>query len=178
MRHDLSQSQPFARSGFTLIEVLIVMAIIGISAAMVLPMLGSRNDLNVSAAARKVVADIAWAQNMAIATQSRWHVRFSDSGYNVAREQDGVLTIVEHPVDQAPMSVIFGEASPETVLRGVVLGEVVFGESTHLVFDQLGTPRAGIEGDTLGEEGTVVLQAGTRSVTIRVQPLTGEISVE
>lgn len=178
MRHDRTQSQTSARSGFTLIEVLIVMAIIGISAAMVLPMLGSRNDLNVSAAARKVVADIAWAQNMAIATQSRWHVRFSDSGYNVAREQDGVLTIVEHPVDQSPLSVIFGVASPEPVLRGVVLGDVEFDESTHLVFDQLGTPRAGDDANTLGEVGTVVLQAGTRIITIRVQPLTGEISVE
>jgi hypothetical protein len=74
--------------------------------------------------------------------------------------------------------VIFGVASPEPVLRGVVLGDVEFDETTHLVFDQLGTPRAGDEANTLGEVGTVILQAGARSVTIRVQPLTGEISVE
>ena len=166
------------RRGFTLIEVLIVMAIIGISAAMVLPMLGSRNDLNVSAAARKVVADVAWAQNMAVATQSRWHVRFSASGYNIARERDGVLTVVEHPVDQSPMSVIFGVASPEPVLRGVLLGEVAFDESTHLIFDHLGTPRVGEEAVPLTDQGTIVLQAGTRSITIRIEPLTGEISVE
>jgi prepilin-type N-terminal cleavage/methylation domain-containing protein len=178
MRHRLTSNLIHPLKGFTLIEVLIVMAIIGISAAMVLPMLGSRNDLNVSAAARKVVADIAWAQNMAVATQSRWHVRFSASGYNVAREQDGVLTIVEHPVDQSPLAVIFGVASPEPVLQGVALGTVEFDETTHLVFDQLGTPRTGEAATPLADDGTVVLQAGARSVTIRIQPLTGEISVE
>src|SRR4051812_15921681 len=61
-------------AGFTLVEILMVVIILGIASAVVVPNLGQRNDLVAAAAARAVVADIMYAQNRAILAQSMRYV--------------------------------------------------------------------------------------------------------
>ena len=59
--------------GFTLVEILMVVVILGIAAACVVPQLSSRDDLKTAAAARVVMADLIYAQNRAIAVQQTVH---------------------------------------------------------------------------------------------------------
>src|SRR6476661_4283988 len=65
-----------ARRGFTLVEILAVLVIIGIASAIVIPQLATRDDLRAAAAARILVADLIYAQNMAISQQRPIYVRF------------------------------------------------------------------------------------------------------
>src|SRR4051812_1277839 len=64
------------KAAFTLVEILMVVIILGIASAVIVPNLGTRNDMNVAAAARVVMADLMYAQNRAIVTQSMTYVQF------------------------------------------------------------------------------------------------------
>src|SRR2546423_2350831 len=76
MRIQLRHPRRLHRSGFTLVEILMVVIILGIASAVVVPNLGTHNDLNVAAGARVVMADLVYAQNKAIVTQGMVYVNF------------------------------------------------------------------------------------------------------
>ena len=55
---------------FTLAEILVVIVILGICSAVIVPKLGSHDDLTLSAAARTLTADLMYAQNLSISQSS------------------------------------------------------------------------------------------------------------
>ena len=69
-------------TAFTFTEVLVVVVILGIASAIVLPQVASHDDLNTSAAARTVMADLLYAQNKAISTEGWTYVTFSVTSQN------------------------------------------------------------------------------------------------
>src|SRR4051794_29157191 len=85
-----------AGKGFTLVEILVVIIILGIASAMIIPQLGSRDDLVVSAAARMMMADMIYAQNRAISLQKPHYVRFDGQQYTVS--DTTAITPITHPV--------------------------------------------------------------------------------
>jgi prepilin-type N-terminal cleavage/methylation domain-containing protein len=169
------------RRAFTLVEILMVVIILGIAGAIIVPQIGSRNDLRAAAAARLLISDITYAQNRAIAQQKKHYVRFVNQTYSVC---DSIaLTPIAHPLKPAQSNglyqITFG-ANGTTGLDQCAIGTVDFGSQTVIGFNDLGEPFAfdGVTESPLTSPGTIIVQSGDVSLTIQIEPFTGEASVQ
>jgi prepilin-type N-terminal cleavage/methylation domain-containing protein len=179
--------------GFTLIEILTVIVILGIASAVIAPQIGSRDDIKAKAGARVVIADLLYAQNMAIAKQAYYYVRF-----NAANETYQVMTgpgasstdqanVIDHPVSKGKFTTTFGPAGDGRV-RDIKIKSAVFNGVTSsftdeftLAFDELGTPYVycydvGNRNELL--DGNIVIECGAYTITVSVERYTGEIKVQ
>jgi len=152
------------RRAFTLVEILMVLMILGIAAAMIAPRLGSMGDIQVSSAARTLVANMEYAQNEAIVTQQDMTVEFNESfeKYWLADAAGNLLT---HPVTKRDFTVEFPN---ERGLQKVEVLSADFGGNDKVTFDSLGSPSNG---------GSVMLGADGHTYRVDVAPVTGRIQV-
>jgi prepilin-type N-terminal cleavage/methylation domain-containing protein len=173
----------FARA-FTLVEILVVVLILGIAAAVIVPSMGSRDDLKAAAAARMVMADLIYAQNRAITTQQRHYIIFNTTAPQNFRislsPTDG--SSIQHPVTKDPYTMRVGPGGASG-LSEVTLGNVDFEGRTTLAFDELGVPyfydpmaNATTATSTSGGS-SIQIRCGTHTLTILIEPYTGEIKV-
>lgn len=167
-------------SAFTLIEILCVVVIIGIAASIIVPSIGSRDDLRAASMARVVMADLIYAQNRAVSLQKVQYVRFNTTTqlYEVL-DSIGPDVLVTHPVEQKPFQVKLSNGRTDD-LRYVKLNTVAFDGKTVMAFDELGTP---LSVDTATStkspmvSGNIVLKSGTYQLTISIEPYSGELKV-
>lgn len=152
-------------SGFSLIEILIVVMIIAIAAAMAIPMMSSAGGIQVRSAANMVAADLEYAKSMAISRQKMYAVVFDKSteSYQIFEDSNGV---VYHPVKKGFKYIV--NFSSDGRLSKVDITDVVFNSGEVVEFDYLGSPDNG---------GVITLQADGTTVTIIVEAVTGFISI-
>lgn len=169
------------RPGFTFIEILVVVLILGIASAIILPQISSRNDLDTASAARTVMADLLYAQNRAIATQQSHYVVFNVAGqsYSLYSGSSGPTTLLTHPINGNSYVMTFGPAGANNISSNVTLGSVSFNGQNTIAFNELGVPYGYNSGSSvpLSQPGTIVLNCGSYSLTISVTQDTGEITV-
>jgi prepilin-type N-terminal cleavage/methylation domain-containing protein len=166
--------------GFTLVEILVVVIILGIASAIILPQVGTRNDLVAAAAARVVMSDLIYAQNRSIASQKKHYLQFVGQQYSVMTRPDDTSTTFtanQHPVTKNSYSATFGVKN-----SGLDSVTLIDANPTFLGFDELGSPFSydpvtNLE-TTLTTEATITIRAGTMDMTIRLEPYTGECSVQ
>ena len=170
-------------------EILAVLVIIGIASAIVVPNLGTRDDLRATAAARTLVADLIYAQNLAISSQKTTYVKFdvANNCYKLlSTASSGGDVIMSHPMTQLSYVQTFGSSSKN--LESVTLYSATFnGVDTAnyvndytLAFDEMGAPYAydytkNDKSDL--KDGTIVIKSGSFTTTVTISPYTGEISV-
>jgi prepilin-type N-terminal cleavage/methylation domain-containing protein len=178
------------RRGFTLVEILVVVVILGIASAIVLPQIGSRDDLNAATAARAVMADLIYAQNLAIAKQKSYYVRFYGQCYSVC--DSNALVPIDHPLKPSlnggKYIITFGDQATPTPsgvtpgLERVSLKSCDFLGQTVMGFDEMGQPfsfdTTTSTATTMTAAGTIEIQSGSNTLTISVQPFTGEATVQ
>jgi prepilin-type N-terminal cleavage/methylation domain-containing protein len=167
---------------FTLVEILVVVIILGIAGAIIVPSIGSRDDLKAAAAARVIMADLIYTQNLAITSQGNRYVAFDVAGqkYSVTDSAGGVIT---HPVNQTPYTQVFGGTSQSNLPDLKLVSTTFIGVSgvaqTKIGFDELGTPLTcnplGVT-ETLST-GSILIQAGKYKLKVDIEPFTGQISV-
>jgi prepilin-type N-terminal cleavage/methylation domain-containing protein len=160
------------RGGYTLIEVLIVVTVLGIAATMVVPTFSQTSPLRVQAAVRTIVADITQAQSDAVALQVGHGIRFVSDGANT------------HCI-LAPVSGTHLDESTDVITRRQIGGEE-FGNVTFtdinlpdgiLVFDALGGPVESPGSDIPAPTQSVTLSAGSISYRITIEAYTGRVTV-
>lgn len=165
-----------------MIEVMVCVVILAIASAIVVPMIGGRADLKLSAATRKLVADLQYAQNLAIATRDPVYIRFEPNKYTLFRRAGSVSTTIAQPIDPGSFVVQFGSAATYGALKQIAMAQPNFGSRLNSVgFDSLGAPLVLDEvtstKTSLATAASVTLTCETQSQQVKIEPYTGEISV-
>ena len=158
------------RGGYTLIEVLIVVTIIGIAAAVVVPHMLAAGTLGVQAAARIIIADILFAQNDAIAQQRNRRVVFdpANESYSLTDDAGTVLSVNWKGGGVNNYTVDF---TTDSRFQGVEIVLANFGGATPtmLEFDALGSPLNG---------GAVEIKFQDQRYRITVASFTGRVTFQ
>lgn len=156
------------RGGFTLIEVLVVVAIIGIAGAVVVPQMLKSSTLTVQAAGRMVIADLLYAQNEAIAQQRPRRLVFDVDGnsYRMTDDQDNTLQASWRDSQGSGNYVI--NFSKDSRFAGVRLKNVDFGGEKYVEYDALGAPAQG---------GSLDLVTDNVTYRVTVSPFTGRVVI-
>jgi prepilin-type N-terminal cleavage/methylation domain-containing protein len=159
--------------GYTLIEILIVVTIVGIAGAMVIPSLGSTDVLRVQTTVRTIVGDINYAQSDALARQQQRALVFDvdNNLYMVVELPGGVLD----PQHNTVRRVNLNNSRQNHTSR---LESVDFDGTPILVFDSMGGPVAGPGSNTPGTGGTIVLSGSGARFQVLVEAYTGRVTVE
>lgn len=151
------------RSGFTLVEIIVVVMILAIAAAVVVPQAIGSSDLQAVSAARTTASDIEYARDLAITTAQSVTVTFNVSGNSYTLTSGGAA--IQHPITKASTySMNFATQSGFSMAK---LKTATF-TGAAVTFDETGAPN---------NAGTVTLQAGAHLYTIDVAAATGKVSV-
>jgi len=169
-----------ALRGYTLIEVLIVVVILGIAGAVVAPSLGSAGILKIQAAVRMIVSDITFAQMDALGYQEQRAIVF-----DVDKNQYTLSQVNGTTIDQ-DADALYDIKGPEQRYRinlndkvygGTVIESVSFDGDNTLIFDEMGGPVAQPGTSILSDGGSIVLAGPVSRWRINVAAFTGRVTV-
>ncbi len=155
------------RRAYTLVEVLIVVAIIGLAGAVIVPHMLQAGTMGIQAAGRIIIADLLYAQNEAIAQQRPRRLEFdvTNNRYHLADESGNVIS-----------SAVAGGAAGSYVMdfnadgrfAGVTITGASFNNTNTIEFDILGSPSSG---------GTIDLVTSNQHYRITVAAMTGRVTI-
>lgn len=185
------------RSAFTLIEILSVVVILGILSAIVVPQIGSHGDVDAASAARVVMSDLLYAQNLSISTQGNPLNQTSNPqpyvfvSFDTTNQQYGVyyfnsttsqLTLLTHPVNNNNYQMTFGGMGSNAISNATLTSANFGGNLPIVAFDSSGVPYAFNSASntetSISGSGSVVVSSGNYSNTVVVEQDTGDISVQ
>lgn len=186
------------RVGFTLIEIMIVVVLLGIAGALVVPSMQSLGVLRIQAAVRTIVSDMTFMQSEALANQSRYVMVFGrvalydpvddlwkmtdGNGYTIFDPPPGqasidinsTVDVLFDPLDFGrPMSRNFDDKQ----FAGAIITNVSIDGGSRLIFDELGGPSLDLTSDEPGAGGTLSVVGPDSTFIIRVEAFTGRIEV-
>ena len=150
-------------SGFTLVELMIVVALLGIVLAIAVPSINSTLDeMKLDSAAQEIVTATHYVQSLAIKEGLVYEVKFSDGANKFSCRQGGTII---NPLDKKDYEVDF---DTEGHLQGVDIISASF-FAGKLTFDSLGEA---------SESGTVLLDYSGLQKTITVSAPIGRVTVQ
>jgi len=165
--------------GYTLVEVLVVITILGILGTMVIPSFGGSSGLRTQAAVRAVVADITFAQSDALAYQEGRAVMFNEEEnyYTIVQvlggtfdEDDDALYDPHGPGQRYRVDL------DDPRYGGAKLANVEFNGGESLIFDELGGPTPS-GADSISTGGSLEVAGPDSRYRVTVAPFTGRVTV-
>ena len=160
--------------GFTLVEIIVVVVILGIAALIAVPMLSSAADMQVRAAANRLAADLDYAKGLAVTHQKNYSVVFYPASESYDIRETVSDTIVDNPVRPGTQYVV-NFANDSNMSRVNIVSTDL--DSDTVTFDYLGSPYSGAGTTTPLNSGVITLQAEAFSMTVNVEPMTGYVTI-
>lgn len=173
-------------AGFTLLELLIVVVVLGIVASVALPLMASAvTEARLNAAASEIVTAIEFAQLTALTTRRTCRVTIDAAADTLLVEQivhDASLLGIETQLAEATVEAVSMVRVPHPMLpfedyevdftdpnrfSGVDLVSATFGGANFIEFQALGMPSSG---------GSVTLTAGDFQTVLTVDGLSGKVT--
>jgi prepilin-type N-terminal cleavage/methylation domain-containing protein len=163
-------------SGFTLVEIIIVIVIIAIVAMTAIPMMTAAASMQIRAAANMVAADLEYAKSMAISKGQSFSVVFDETNERYQIEDQGG-SVVPHPVKKGFNYIVDFANDSRTNKVDIADADFDPDSSSIITFDYLGSPYSGSGTAKPLNGGVISLQAGNWGRTIAIEPVTGYITI-
>ncbi len=164
-----------APCGFTLVEIMMVVAILGLAAVLAVPMLSDTKDVQVASASRQLVSALLFAQTASISEQAPYQVVVDNVTDSISVRDQYDTPVTEDLLSQTTLQISFPTTDH---MSQVKIDSVNFDAGNRIWFDRLGTPYSGLIADkTPLSAGQIILRAGTHTVTVNVEPVTGHITL-
>ncbi|TVQ61786.1 MAG: prepilin-type N-terminal cleavage/methylation domain-containing protein [Phycisphaerales bacterium] len=167
------------RRGYTLVEILVVVVVLGIAGSLVVPTMGQAGVLRSQAGVRTVVSDITFAQSDAIAAQERRAVLFDVPGnrYWIVTTDGGILDPINAIYDPFRAGRVYEVRLNDGNFGGTRIESVVGGTNTPfaIVFDEFGAPVDGPASTAPIPSATVLIDSEMNTYNITVNGMTGLI---
>lgn len=161
-------------SGFTLVEIIVVVVIIGFAAMMAIPLMSSAGSIQVGSAAEAIAADLEYAKSLAITKLQVYTVVFDTAAESYSILDQGG-NVIKHPVKKGFDFIVDFKASSR--LDKVDIVDADFDNTSEINFDYLGSPYNGDSPPGPLNSGVITLDGAGRIITINIEPVTGYISV-
>jgi prepilin-type N-terminal cleavage/methylation domain-containing protein len=168
MKRQCGASPP---AGFSLMEIMVVIVLLAIAAAIVIPRIGSAADSQAVSAARVLKSDLEVARSLAVATQQPHSLVFSPDGqsYKVVANYTGgpysSAVAVAHPV--VAQKTFEVHLASQNGMSQVTVVSASFGGATYVTFNAQGDPSAA---------GVVTIRAGSTQMQVVLAGLTGTVT--
>ncbi len=170
------------RSGYTLLELMVVLVLMGIASALVIPNVRGSENIRIQTAVRAIASDIMYAQSDALAYQGRRAVVFDPAANNywiaeVAGDELDFNTHAMYKIDGPDQRFIVDIDITSGGAAQVISAD--FDGNAILVFDELGGPVAGLDSDAPSAGGNIIVGGddGT-AYQLSVEPYTGRVTVQ
>jgi Tfp pilus assembly protein FimT len=162
------------KSGFTLIESVMIIVILAILALAVMPKAATSSSVRLQAACQKIASDLRYTQEMSMAQQVRFGMSFDTGNEAYFVYRINVATKATDPQTRNSLDVSFAQLDE---FKGIDIVSTSF--NNKMEFDSIGAPYDG-NGVILSSQGVVALQTagGTYSRTVRIEPKTGKVSIQ
>jgi len=178
--------------GFTLTELLVVVIILGVIAAVVAPGIQSADPAKVDLAATKVAEAIRFARSEAMRTGDVHAVRIQHGQEEVTVEKTNLTIepvnaelVLYHPVTRQPYGF---DLDTDSATSGVVIANTTdvfdyagLGRRRRLLFDAQGVPiyMKPIAGETYHlTDATIRLAMGNFERVVRIDTYTGRVTIQ
>ncbi len=186
-----SRLRSVAPGSYTLIELIMVMAVLALAAALLVPHMVGTDNMTVQAAVRLLIADLSFAQSDALANQEFRRVVFYDDGAGYCiLNVDTFDEVTPNDLDDPAVSYVYDplgtmgryivDYTVDNRFEGVMITEATIDGTAldarpQITYDQLGGT---VQIDsTPGLGGSIVLTFKDSSYRITLSPFTGKLTV-
>ncbi|MEL7239371.1 MAG: prepilin-type N-terminal cleavage/methylation domain-containing protein [Planctomycetota bacterium] len=169
--------------GFTLIEIIISVLIIGIVASMAITAVNANSSTQAEAAAKSLAAQLSFARDRAVG-RGQWHYVVVHGDFRTVAVNTmnlGSFVPVTEPYSSEVLELSLRRDGTAD-FDGVTLSEVDIGGRFVLAFDENGTPHSASNSGTspveLRSESAFRLSSSGATFRVTVSPIIGDVTIE